>query len=341
MGLESRIKVVALIIAPILLFFLFRDGGSGERAGVDQVTVAPRQLSSSSSADRVGDLRPENDLNLSELGFEGGDENVAAAIDAVDPALFQALRVNPHCRGCEQAFETVRARFKTATDVGAVTVLAQALAQSERAELVAELLARYSSPDLPAEVRTEIALALEQVSGGEEVSRVLAPIAAGEPGAESARNPDGDDELREAVVTGLTGMSDTVAAEALLRYARSVGDGKGGYDGASGLGEFVPNEDAGPLLQRVVVDRSNESPLAVRALLNGGPETTRVLFEAIASIDDEAEQARLLSGAQSHVLIEPDTLNYLRELSRSPSARLTPTVRSFLEDVLARDGGTG
>jgi len=65
------------------------------------------------------------------------------------------------------------------------------------------------------------------------------------------------------------------------------------------------------------------------------------LFEAIASIDDEAEQARLLSGAQSHVLIEPDTLNYLRELSRNPGARLTPTVRSFLEDVLARDGGAG
>lgn len=257
-------------------------------------------------------------------------EQASSAIDSLDEKFLAELTDNPHCADCAQIFAKVREKFAVTSDPAQLKFLAAAMAQSERPELVSDLISKFRTLGEDSQDRQPIIEALELVTGGSDVSKVLAPLAV----------PGEVEDLRDAAVTGLSGMNDAVAADALVGYARSLGDGKGGYDQGMGLGEYSPNDDAIPLVQSIAADGSKESPLAIRALFNGGVESTKRAVEVLLAKNDEAEQRRLLEGAQPHVLLEPMTTDYIRDLLKS-SDKLTPTVRSFFTEALAADVSTG
>ncbi len=280
--------------------------------------------SSSSGFAEAFEPRAETGTNTSRSAVTFSE--ASSALETLDENFFANLRDNPRCADCDQIFAKIREKFITTTDPVQLKRLALAMAQSERPELVLDLIERFRMSENQPSVRAELIVALELVTGGAEVSRVLAPLAV----------PNENEDLRDAAVTGLTGLSDLVAVEALVRYARALGDGKGGYHQAMGLGESSVDDDVVPFVQSIAADGSAESPLAIRALFNSGLEPTKRAVEVLLANGNEAEQRRLLNGAESHVLLEPMTLEYLRTLL-STSDKLSPTVREFFNEVLARD----
>lgn len=323
-AVRSRTAIVFLVFAAVVAVWLLRPGSSPLVQQSSEISAFPVSTPETGESDTQADAEPDGGGSDPILSVD----EAARAIDLSDENFFAALRLNPHCADCDQIFAAVKQQF-AALAVGAdpvkVKLLASALAQSERAEMVQEIISRYRAASGDPAIQTMLAESLELVSGDEEVSRELAPLV----------RPEEGEELKEAAVTGLSGMNDTVAAEALLQFARSVGDGKGGYDTAVGLGEFIPNAEAVPFLQRVAADGSAEAPLAIRALFNGGAESTKSAIEAILAVP-ESEQQRLLSGAQSHVLMEPLTLDYLKSLAAG-GQRLSAPLRAFIAEILAKD----
>jgi hypothetical protein len=179
--------------------------------------------------------------------------------------------------------------------------LAEILAISGRLENV-ETLTDAIKNAKSADEADVYASALELTVGKEDITRYLADQM-------SATN----ESLREASVAAVTNQGDRLAVEMLIKNTIERGDPDGYYGVGIGIGELIPTEDAMPLLHEMVQKRDEYSHLGVKALLNGGMEGLRIVFDELENSKDPEADKKLLKDAIDHVNFEDGMEEYLKQ----------------------------
>ncbi len=128
---------------------------------------------------------------------------------------------------------------------------------------------------------------------------------------------DSSNELmRESAVSAISNQGSRLAAETLYK---DMIDGSGKnhdyYSLGIGLGEMVPDEEAMPFLQDIVIKRAAHADLAIKALVNSGLSGLTVVFDSLASEKDEAKGQELLKDAIDHVITEDGVVGFLTAAS--------------------------
>jgi len=127
--------------------------------------------------------------------------------------------------------------------------------------------------------------------------------------------------LVDMVVSILTKQGTLEAAERLYQHTTEVGDPDGYHRDGNGLGFMHPQPEAIPYLEELVRQRDQFSHLAVKALLNSGPEGIDRVVALLAESSDYQTSRRMLLSASDHIPTDPATLQHMQMLATSAKDR--------------------
>jgi len=225
-----------------------------------------------------------------------------AAKDYDDTVLEQFTQPGDDCTWCEQFYASIKDSLK-GSDIpqDQKSYFAEILAISGRVDNVKTLVDGIQSAkgtdeaDLYAE-------ALELSVGKYDVTRYLGDQM-------NAQN----ETLREASVAAITNQGTRLAAELLVKNTVDRGDPDGYYSVGVGAGEFIPDEEAIPVMQQLMQRHDQFSHLGVKSLLNAGTNGLRLVFDELESTKDPEADRKMLKDALDHVNYEDGLEEYLKQ----------------------------
>jgi hypothetical protein len=263
-------------------------GNTGEAPGGDD------------SGDALADAKPAAEV------YGSAAEALAAVLkgakDYDDVILEQFTQPGDDCTWCPDFYKQVKSTLTSAeTSQEQKSYLAEILAISGRLENTEALVESIKSAKSPEEADL-FAEALELTVGKEDVARYL-----------GEQMGSTNETLREAAVAAVTNQGSRLAAELLVKNMVERGDPDGYYSLGIGLGEFIPDEEAIPVLQDVIQKRDQFSHLGVKALINSGLNGLRAVFDELESSRDPENDKKMLKDALDHVNYEEGVDEFIQQ----------------------------
>ena len=167
--------------------------------------------------------------------------------------------------------------------------------------------------------------ALELSAGNDDVTKLL-----------GEQMNSTNETLKEASVAAVTNQGSKVAAELLIKNTIERGDPDGYYSLGIGIGEFIPDEDAIPLIQAMVEKRDQFSPLGVKALLNSGLNGLKLVFDELeASKNPEADRI-LIKDAIDHVNYEEGVEEFAKEKLNSKNPVAAELAKQIHDELVSQ-----
>jgi len=286
-----------------------QSGSSNSNSSTGEVKLSSSEKDDAEDDDDQGivdqDDRPASDV------YHSAEDALKAvkqgASDYDDVILEQFTQPGENCTWCEQFYKSLREMvIAPETSEDEKSYYAELLAVSGKPENLALLvdtikkLGDNEKGDLYAE-------ALELAVGGKEAVNYL---------GEQLATTD-NQLLKESIIAAVTNQGTQQAAELLYKQTLQNGDPDGYYSLGIGLGEFVPDESSIPYLQELAQKRDQYSHLAVKALLNGGVDGLKVVFDILASSSNQDSDRQLLKDWTDHLSVDEETENYLKDVAQN------------------------
>ena len=267
--------------------------------------------------------------------YASAEEALAAILkgskDYDDSILEQFTLPDPNCSWCPEFYASVRdLSMNPNTPQEQRAYLAEILAISGRLDNVQALTeAIKAAPS--GEAADLYAEALELSLGRDDITSFL-----------GEQMSSTNDTLREASVAAVTNQGTKTAAELLIKNLKERGDPEGYYSIGIGLGEFIPDEEAMPVIQDLVRERGEGAALGVKALLNAGLPGVRAVFDELEnSPNGDADQA-LIKGAGDHLNIEDGIIPLANDvIARNRSTAAVALARQALDLAQSNDQQEG
>ncbi|NDC39113.1 MAG: hypothetical protein EBZ48_13885 [Proteobacteria bacterium] len=233
-----------------------------------------------------------------------------------------------NCPGCSEFFLKTREAF-SASDLSTDEriYLSSALAASGRADnqefLYDQVRRAAADPSAAAVPPATLARQLErnQQGGplaGDVVDQVTNDL--------SSENP----YLRDAAISLLTRQHSLQAAQSLYEYTVNNAARDGFYREGMGLGLMTPDPEAFPYLQDLVRKQDQYSHLALKALLNAGPNGITQAVSLLQEMQSSGPNRALIQGAVDHIPMYGPSLTYMKGLQGSAN----PTVAELAQEVV-------
>lgn len=242
------------------------------------------------------------------------------AKDYDDLVLEQFTDLGEGCTWCEPFYQEVKGLLLAAdTKEDQKSYYAEVLAISGRLDNIQTLVdAIKQAPNTDtAELYAE---ALELASGNQEVTAFL-----------SEQLSTTNELLREATVAAITNQGSRAAIETLYKHTAEKGDPDGYYSIGIGLGEVVPEPEALPLLQELMMKRDSYAHLPTKALLNSGLDGVKIVFDVLNSSKNADFDREMVKGASEHVNYDEETVEFLKQVANSSKQ---PVAVQFAKDIL-------
>lgn len=286
-------------------------GGTDTQSQRKPVESVPRssinlQQSSQVTTDTGNDEEREEQVKPAPEAYASSDEALAAVLkgakDYDDSILEQFTLPDPSCSWCGEFYTSVRdLTTNPNTPQEQRAYLAEILAISGRVENVQTLV--ESIKNAPSNDAADLyAEALELTLGKDEIVGFLGDQM-------SSQN----ETLREASVAAVTNQGTKIAAELLIKDLKERGDPDAYYAQGIGVGEAIPDEDAIPVYQELVRERSPGSHLGVKALLNAGLPGVRAVFDELENSPNPEADKALLKDAGDHINIDDEIVEYANQ----------------------------
>jgi hypothetical protein len=294
--------------------------------GSSPIGGAPATDASLEDGEAIADIKPASDV------FKSAEDALNAVLNAAkdydDTVLEQFTRPGNDCAWCPEFYKSVKDLILSdKTPADQKSYLAEVMAISGRVENVQSLVEAVKSAKSTdeADIFSE---ALELSVGGDDVTRFLGD-----------QMSSTNETLRESSVAAITNQGSLSAAELLIKHTAERGDPDGYYSLGIGLGELIPDEEAIPALQDMMQKQDQYSHLAVKALINGGMDGLKTVFDQLELSTDPEASRRMLKDAIDHVNFEDGLEEYLKqklETSKQPAAQ--EFAKRILEEYSQADG---
>lgn len=279
-------------------------------SGSTTVQIDPARLnapkSGSQSVESGNDESPEEQVKPAAEAYASAEEAISAVLKGAkeydDSILEQFTLPDANCSWCSEFYTSVRdLAVNPNTPQEQRAYLAEILAISGRVDNVQTLVEsiKNAQSNDAADLYAE---ALELTLGKDDVVSYLGDQM-------NASN----ETLREASVAAITNQGTKQAAELLVKNLKERGDPEGYYSIGIGLGEFIPDEEAMPVVQGLVRERGPEAHLGVKALLNAGLPGVQILFDELKNSSNVEADKALLKDAADHINIEDDVIALAKE----------------------------
>lgn len=284
------------------------------------IETAERMLAGDEEEFSEEDIRPAADVYRSSEDALKAVRN--GAVDYDDLVLEQFTDLGD-CSWCEEFYKEVHGMLASPeTPTDHKSYYAELLAVSGKVENVKSLVEGIKNS--PNQETTDIYMeALELTSGKDDVVSFLGNE------LETAGN---NEPLKESLVAALTNQGSRLAADVLYKETVESGSPDGYYSLGIGLGELIPDEDAIPYLQDLMLKKDKYSHLAVKSLLNSGVDGLRLVFDALTNSKDPEFDRQMLKDAVDHVNYEPEIEDYVKKLAGSPQPVVSEFANQILED---------
>ncbi len=268
----------------------------------------------------IEDVKPASQVYKSaEEALEALNKGAESYDDLV---LEQFADLGPDCSWCPQLFDILKEKILS-PDVSddAKSYFAEVLATTGKVENVSSLVdAMHNAPN--AELKDIYAEALEVAYGDDKLVKYLSEHLSQE-----------DEATQESMIAAITNHGSELAIDTLYKMTVEKGDPDGMYSLGLGLGELVPHDDALPYLVEIAKKRDQYSHLAIKAMLNNGPEGLRQVMNILAESSDKAVNDKLLADGIDHVNIEPAQVPYVKEIAeKGPNESSREFAKQILED---------
>jgi hypothetical protein len=272
---------------------------NGSAAGTNADTRASiNAVSQTMPSNVVGDgSEMVEEVRPAAMAYASAEEALAAAIkgakDFDDSILEQFTEPSADCSWCAAFYNSIQELVTNPdTPQDQKSYMAEILAISGRPENVQVLVDSIKNAKNSAEADI-YAEALELSLGKDDVTKVL--------GEQLSTT---NDTLREASVAAITNQGSRSAAELLEKHIQERNDPDAYYAQGTGPGEFIPDEDALPLVQEYVARRDAYSPKWALAMINAGLPGLQALFDQLESSSNPEADRNLIKGAIDHVNFE-------------------------------------
>jgi hypothetical protein len=264
------------------------------------------------------EIKPATEL------YKSADEALAAIRAAAknfdDIILEQFNNPGPNCSWCDSLYASVHElMFSTETTQDEKSYFAEILAVSGKVDNVRALVDAIRNSTKP-EDGDVFAEALELASGKDDITSYLGSQLNG-----------ASDQLRESIVAALSNQNSRLAAETLYKHTIERSDADGYYSQGIGLGEFIPDEEAIPYLQELMLKRDQYSHLAVKALLNGGADGLRTVLDTLENSKDSEFDKKMIKDVVEHVTFDDNVEALLK--ARKDTAKQSVS-KEFIEQAL-------
>ena len=338
--------IIAVLIIGVLAWYFTAGPGAKSSSTTTASTQTAANGSNNQQASPVGnngapvpaagENAPSLDLTADEEGLEEEDikpateiyKNADEALQAVkaasknydDIVLEQFAELGPNCPWCDSFYSSVHELMMAGeTSQDEKSFFAEILAISGKVDNIRALVdaVKNASKQEDAEVFAE---ALELTSGKDDVTAYLGSQLAG-----------ANDNLRESLVAAMSNQNSRLAAETLYKHTTERGDADGYYSQGIGLGEFIPDEEALPYLQQLLLKRDQYSHLATKSLLNSGIDGLRLVLDSLENSKDPDFDRKMLKDAVDHVSFDEEVETYLKNRLETSKQ---PVVKEFVEQSL-------
>ncbi len=291
------------------------QGGSGSQTGslgsADSGGSSSQGLGAPLTADNDEEEEEGYDERPASEVYASADEALKAvkdgAVDYDDIILERFTTPGADCKWCGEFYNSLRNMIISEdTSDDEKSYFAELLAISGKVENVRSLIDAIKTVG-DNEKGDIYAEALELTIGGPEVLNLLG----------DQLNTE-NELLKESLIAAITNQGTRQAAELLYQQTLQASEPDGYYALGIGLGEFVPEEDALPYLQELVMKRDQHSHLAIKALLNSGSPGLKIVLDVLAGSKDAAADRQLLKDATDHVSYDEETENLLKSVVANP-----------------------
>jgi len=343
--MKKLIPLLALILAASGAYILFsrEKGTTSTSTTTSQTTPVTDSASNGAESSPAPKAEPISIVNQGSAPSDGAteeeEEQIKPAADAYpsaeealaavlkgskdydDSILEQFTTPDQSCSWCPEFYSSVRdLATNSNTPQEQRSYLAEILAISGRLENV-QLLTESIKNAPSNDAKDLYAEALELSMGKDDVAQFL--------GEQMTAT---DDTLREASVAALTNQGTKTAAELLINNLREKGDTHGYYALGMGLGEFIPDDDAIPVVQDYVHSRGPDAEQGVKALLNAGLPGVRAVFDELEHSTNPEADLPLIKGALDHINMEDGLVDLANEvISRNQNTTAVSWARQILD----------
>jgi hypothetical protein len=293
-----------------------QEGSESNTSGSNSGFTDSGNKSVTSDTTNVEETPQFTELKTATEAFSSADEALAAvqkgAKDYDDSVLEQFTQPGSDCTWCPAFYTSVRDLVNNPnTSKEEKSYYAELLAISGRVENVQSLADAIKNAKSKDEADV-YAQALELSVGKDDVAAYL-----------GEQMSSTNESLREASVAAVTNQGSRLAAELLVKNVADRGDPDGYYSVGIGLGEFIPEEEAIPVIQEMVQKHDQYSHLGVKSLINSGIDGLRIVFDEIESMKDTNTAQQMLKDAIDHVNYEDnidELTNAVIKRNKSPVA---------------------
>ncbi len=245
----------------------------------------------------------------------------AGAVDYDDRILEQFTDIGEDCSWCDSVYAGVKDLMMAATTTqDQKSFYAELLAVSGKVSNVASLIdAIKNAPN--SETADAFSEALELTVGNNNVTKFLGDQLSSAP----------SEGLKESLIAAVTNQGSRLAVDILYKNTVEKGDPDGYYSLGIGLAEVVPEEEAMPYLQEIMLKRDQYSHLAAKSLLNNGLEGLKLVMNSLTNSSNPDFDKTMLKDAADHVSYDDETKDYLNSLLESNK---DPVVQAFAKEIL-------
>ncbi len=251
---------------------------------------------------------------------EAYEDILKGAEDYDDIVLERFTQPGPECQWCDALYARITEKLADPDlNEDELTYLGEVLAISGRVENIQTLVQGVieGGDTEKADIYAE---SLELTLGDDKVVEFLKGY------IESS-----NELLQESVVAAVTNQGSPFAAETLYEHTIAHSDPDGYYSLGIGLGEFIPDQEAMPYLMELAKKRDEYSHLAVKAMLNEGPNGLQSVLEILSTSEGADAEKNLLQDAIDHIMYDEESIALLRNCSeKSQSA----TAKQFCSTTL-------
>ena len=344
--MKKLFSVVLLVLLAALVWYLVSSERNIPPSESSPAAAARSDQSAGAKVetpDAQGSKKLPSQIQARLADAEGGDEdadgatvksaaelykNAAEAFEAVqkgavdydDLVLEQFADPGEDCTWCPEFYKQIKdSLLSPETSQDQKSYYAEILAISGKVDNVSALIEAVQNA--PNQEASEIfAEALEVTAGNDETVKFL-----------GEQLDTGNQLLKESLVAAITNHGSRLAVDTLYKKTVEAGDPDGLYSLGIGLGEIIPEEEAIPALTELAGKKDAYSHLAVKALLNYGPEGLRIVNDILTNSSDPEINKQLLQNAEDHVNYDEQTEAMLKEIAASSKS---PEMVSFAKAQL-------
>lgn len=308
----------ASLLEPRQVRARLRPGFVENKDAPSEVARRFKELVEASSAAGSGSEAPataEKAFNLLSQAAKNNDKSLLDEIGKLDP----------NCAFCDEFYKRSRQQLTSSelrSDERAI--FASALARSGRSDNISQVVDLMESAGQHPELQDSPSVYANALDETTLEAPVIDDISEG-------LNSE-NRYYREAIVSLLTQQGTKDAAERLYQHITEQGVKDGYYNSGMGIGKMYPQPDAIPYLEELARQRDQYSRLAIDALLNSGREGLDRVIALLGDSKDYQSDKSLLKNAVDHISRDPETLAYLKTLSKTAKQQ---AMREVAQQVLA------